>query len=147
MVRGLIAVVAFAALAACAPGDAGHLSVDDAYTPEPPTADVAAVYALIRNGAARADTLLGVTAPGAGRAELHQQVTEGGLMFHMQPVASLPIPARDSVPLAPGGLHVMLFGLPQRPAVGDTIDLLFTFRNAGEVPARARVVSRAELNR
>lgn len=147
MVRRLTAAVAVVAVWACAPADAGTLTVDDAYSPEPPTADVAAVYAVIRNGTARPDTLVGVAAPGAGRAELHQQVSEGGLMFQMQRISSLPVPARDSVLLAPGGLHVMLFDLPEQPAVGDTILVRFTFQRAGEIVAEARVASRAELNR
>lgn len=123
------------------------MRVEAAYSPLPPTVDVAAVYLVIRNPTQRPDTLIGVTAPGAQRAELHRQVTQDGMMFQMEPVDELPIPAQDSVALAPGGLHVMLFDLARHPVAGDTLDLVFRFRRAGELPVSVPVKSRSDLER
>ena len=46
---------------------------------------------------------------------------------------ALPIPAKGSVLLAPGGLHVMLMGLPQPLKAGTTLPLTLNFEKAGTV--------------
>lgn len=127
--------------------ESGGLRIEAAYSPLPPTVDIAAVYLVIHNPTQRSDTLIGVSAPGAQRAELHRQVTQDGMMFQMEPVDELPIPAQDAVALAPGGLHVMLFDLVRRPAVGDTLEMVFRFRRAGELPVSVLVRSRSDLER
>lgn len=145
MGRGLIAAGLIAGLGACA--EPASLTIGDAYTPVPPTADVAAVYLVIRNPTEQPDTLIEVAAPHAQRAELHRQVTRDGMMFQMERVETLAVPAGDSVSLSPGGLHVMLFDLATRPAVGDTLDLVLRFRHAGALPIRVLVKSRADIGR
>lgn len=145
MGRALIAAALVAGAFACT--ESAGLTVADAYSPLPPTADVAAVYLVIRNPTGRSDTLIEVAAPSAQRAEIHRQVTRDGMMFHMERVEALPVPARDSVSLGPGGLHVMLFGIAQRPAAGDTVDLILRFRYAGAVPIAVLVKPRSEIGR
>jgi len=145
VVRSLVVAALIAAVVSCT--ESRGVSVDEVYSPLPPTSDVAAVYLVIHNPTVQPDTLLAIVAPSAQRAEVHRQVTQNGMMFQMERVETLPIPARDSVVLAPGGVHVMLFGLRRRPAVGDTIDLVFQFRRAREVAAHALVKSRSELGR
>jgi len=143
--RRLVAAALVVGLAGCT--DSAGLTVGEAYSPLPPTADVAAVYLVIRNPTTQADTLIDVATPSARRAELHLQVTQDGMMFQMERVATLPVPAGDSVSFTPGGLHIMLFDLTTRPAAGDTVDLVLRFRHAGTVPVRAIVKSRSDIDR
>jgi len=50
----------------------------------------------------------------------------GGGAMVMRQIMSLPLPAGETVELAPGGYHVMLIGLVDPLKVGDTIDVTLT---------------------
>lgn len=141
--RALPWLAALAAVAACG-GDrdtvrAGALELRDARVMAPPTSSEAAAYVTVANRGAVADTLLDVIAAGAGMTMLHRQVSDGDVTG-MEHVDRLPIPARDSVVMAPGHLHIMLMQLAGRPAVGDSVTLELTFSRAGVVAVRAPVV-------
>lgn len=76
-----------------------------------------------------------------GVAELHQTTNDNGMM-KMLPVDSIAIPAKQSVELAPGGLHIMLINLPKPLEAGKTIALKLAFDNGTtldlQVPIQAR---------
>ena len=55
------------------------------------------------------------------------------------PVDRIEVPAGGSVALEPGGFHLMMLGLTETPAVGDTVELLLTFQEGGEVTVQAEV--------
>jgi copper(I)-binding protein len=63
----------------------------------------------------------------------------GGSMMKMQKVDRIEVPASGAVKLEPGGYHVMMFGLKQRLAVGDTVPVTLTFAEGGEVTVDAPV--------
>jgi copper(I)-binding protein len=69
--------------------------------------------------------------PRAARAELH----EAG----MRPVAELALRAGEAVAFAPGGRHVMLFGLDPALRPGERVPLTFTFGGAPPVTVEAEV--------
>jgi hypothetical protein len=97
--------------------------------------------------AAADDTLLGVSAPGA-RVEMHETMSMSGggamgAMTGMRPVASVPLPAGAAVRFAPGGKHLMIFGLDPKLKKGGTIRLSFRFRKAPPVTATAQLVGPA----
>ena len=50
----------------------------------------------------------------------------GGGAMVMRQIMSLPLPAGETVELAPGGYHVMLIGLVDPLEVGETIDVTLT---------------------
>lgn len=135
-------LAALAVTAACAGGRdgvrAGDLELRDARVMAPPTTSEAAAYVTVANRGPVADTLVDVIAAGAGRTMLHRQVTDGDVTS-MEHVDRLAIPARDSVVMAPGHLHIMLLDLAGRPAVGDSVTLEFTFTRGGVVAVRAPV--------
>jgi copper(I)-binding protein len=91
--------------------------------------------------AASDDRLLAVTAPGL-KVELHETMTAGG-MTSMRPIAGLALPAGKEVRFAPGGKHLMIFGLA--PGKTGTIPLTFRFQHAAPVVADARLVGAGEL--
>lgn len=79
---------------------------------------------------ARADTrLVGVSTPAAGVAEVHEMKMEGDTM-KMRAVPSLALPARTSVELKPGGLHLMLMDLKQPMTAGSTVPVTLHFEDA-----------------
>jgi copper(I)-binding protein len=99
----------------------------------------AAAYFALRGGAA-ADRLTGVESASATRAELH----EGGMMegmATMKPMAGIDVPADGRVAFAPGGDHVMLFGVDPAIRPGATLPLRLHFRSGAMVDAAARVVA------
>ena len=82
------------------------------------------------------DTLTAASSPDAGRIELHDHQMTDGIM-RMVKVPGIDIPDGQTVQLAPGGLHLMLFDMTVTPEETDTIPLVLTFENAGDINATA----------
>ncbi|QDZ08338.1 copper chaperone PCu(A)C [Sphingomonas panacisoli] len=97
-----------------------------------------AAYFTLKGGA-RDETLVAVEAPGAQRAEMHESVGNNG-MTSMAPIKLVAVRAGDTVTFAPGGKHVMLFGVKPQVQPGTTTLLSFTFANGPKVVVHARVV-------
>lgn len=85
--------------------------------------------AFMRITASRPMTLVGVSSPVAGTAEVHEMKMEGQVM-KMRPVAQLELPAGRTVELKPGGYHVMLMELKQPLKPGSSVPLDLVFRDA-----------------
>lgn len=80
--------------------------------------------------AAHATTLVGVSTPAAGSADVHEMKMEGNLM-KMRPLAGgLPLPAGQAVVLKPGGYHIMLTDLKAPLKKGDTVTMTLKFEDA-----------------
>jgi len=75
---------------------------------------------------ARATRLVDVQTPVAGRAEVHQMGMEGQTM-RMQKVDGIDLPAGQTVNLASGGYHVMLFDLKRQLKDGEQVPLTLSF--------------------
>lgn len=120
---------------ACAKG--GVVEVKDAWA-RSPTEDVGAVYFTVTNDGEAVDALIAVMSDVAERVEIHETTLEGG-QAQMHPVGSVEIPAGDQMAFEPGGFHVMLFGLVEPLAEGDTISLTLSFEEAGEIAVEAEV--------
>lgn len=93
---------------------------------------------LTLTGGARDDALISVSTPAAATAEVHQSSSEGGVM-RMRPVKALPVKAGQTVKLAPGGYHVMLMGLKQPLAAGQSFPLTLTFEHAPPATVQVEV--------
>ncbi|MFO1057641.1 MAG: copper chaperone PCu(A)C [Dongiaceae bacterium] len=89
-----------------------------------------AVYMTILNRGATADRLVAASSPAAARAELHQTISEGGVM-KMRPVDAIPIDPAGKAVLKPGGLHVMLLDLKAPLKQGETVPVTLVFDKAG----------------
>jgi copper(I)-binding protein len=100
-------------------------------------ASTGAAYVTITGGA-EADVLVSVTTPVATTAEVHETLIENGVT-KMRPAASLPIPAGKVVTFKPGGYHVMLTGLKQPLAAGQSFPLTLTFAHAPPVTVDVKV--------
>ncbi|MBK8160208.1 MAG: copper chaperone PCu(A)C [Rhodospirillaceae bacterium] len=98
----------------------------------PAGAKSGAVFVTIENTGDTPDQLLGASSDVAAMTEVHQMSMENDVMT-MKPAGILDIPAHGKVELKPHGLHIMLMGLKQRFAEGDTFAVTLTFAKAGSV--------------
>lgn len=96
-----------------------------------------AAYVTIVNGGA-ADALIGAATPVAARAALHGHQMDGDMM-KMRPVDRVALAPGATVTLAPGGMHIMMFGLTRRLVEGETFPLTLNFENAGALQVTATV--------
>jgi periplasmic copper chaperone A len=75
-------------------------------------------------------TLVGVSSPVAGVAEVHEMKMDGDVMKMRALDSGLALPAGKAVELKPGGYHVMLMDLKLPLLKDTTIPLKLTFKDA-----------------
>jgi len=97
-----------------------------------------AAYLTIINKGKVDDTLVSISTPVSGRAELHLSTMEGGIM-KMLPASFILIKAGKTVKLAPGGWHIMLMELKKPLNQGDSFPLTFCSKQAGKVTIKMHV--------
>ncbi|HMK13540.1 MAG TPA: copper chaperone PCu(A)C [Burkholderiales bacterium] len=73
--------------------------------------------------------LVAASSPVAGNAEIHLMRLENGVM-EMRQIKSLELPAKQTVKLEPGGLHIMLLDLKKPLKLGDKVPLRLTLQRA-----------------
>jgi copper(I)-binding protein len=130
----VIALIACALLSAChqqSKIEPGGVHVSDARSNAlPPTATVGAAYMKIESGAA--DELVSADTPIAEKVEFHTTQNENGTM-QMRELADLQISPDRPLVFSPGANHMMLLGLRQPLAAGNTFTMTLHFRRAGAV--------------
>lgn len=145
--------------AACAPNDApnatadpsaprtdgvAEVHVEDAWvrpvrgTPTAPT-NSAAYFTLRNRGDARAH-LVAASVEGVEITEIHETTMDDGVM-RMRPAERVEVPPGEEVAFQPAGLHVMLLGVRQELAEGDTLGLTLRFEDGTTHTAQALVRS------
>lgn len=107
---------------------AAEVKVSDAWSrATPPGLDVGGAFMTLT---ADADSkLVEASSPAASSAELHRMSMDKGTMV-MRRVDAIDLPKGKTVHLAPGGLHVMLFGLKAPLKAGEQLPLTLTVRDA-----------------
>lgn len=98
-----------------------------------------AIYMSILNGSAKTDTLISLSSPAAGMVEVHETYEQEEGMMGMRPAETVVVPAKDSLTLKPGGLHVMMMRLNRELKEGDNVEFTVEFSNAGEISLTAPV--------
>jgi len=101
--------------------------------PAPLAGGNGALYLTIANPTDADDQLTGITVAIAQMAELHESVNENNVMRMAPRPEGFAIPAGGQLALAPNGKHIMLMGLTQPLAVGDTFTATLTFAQAPAV--------------
>lgn len=101
-----------------------------------PGQSTAGVYLEIVSNADAA--LVAAASPIARSAEIHAMRIEGGVM-KMRAVPKVELPARKTIKLAPGELHVMLVGIKQPLREKDRVPLELTIEGAGGSKSTVRV--------
>ena len=97
-----------------------------------------AAYLVIRNPGEQDDALVAVDAAMADTVEIHSVTMDDGVM-RMRPVDSVAIPAGGEAVLEPGGYHIMLIGIRDALAEGDSVPLTLRFRSGATVDVTAPV--------
>lgn len=94
----------------------------------------------ITNDSAVPDVLEAVSSPQYDKVEMHTHEKAGNIM-RMFRVEQIGIPARGAATLAPGGLHLMLFGAKSPLKTGDSVTFNLRFRNGGTISTVAKIRS------
>lgn len=126
---------------ACETATLGELTIEHAWSKATIGADRPAVfYVEITNNGGADDSLVGITTPAASMPMLHETVVTDGIAS-MPHAMSVPVPAGQTVALAPGGYHGMLMDLTTAMKEGDHFPMTLTFEKAGEVTVNVDVLS------
>lgn len=127
--RGRLALIALAApLALSACGDPAPTYIDQAWVRLSPNKDRPAAGYFVAHGGDAGTQLRGVLTDYALKVEMHETVDEGGVMT-MKPVSSVDIPAKGTVAFAPGGKHLMLWGVNDTAISRGKMQLTFLLAN------------------
>jgi periplasmic copper chaperone A len=94
--------------------------------------------AFMRITAPQATSLIRVTTPVAGTAEVHEMQMQADVM-RMRAVPRLELPAGRTIELKPGGYHLMLMDLKQPLGPGSTVPLTLVFRDASGTERKLEV--------
>lgn len=130
----MAAVAAFVLTGPALAGDA-KIMVKDAYArASTPTSKSGAAFMMLMNQSDQADRLIAARTDSAKRTELHTHEEDGdGVMRMIHVEEGFEIPAGGMHMLQRGGDHVMLMGLTEPMAQGETVTLILTFEKAGEM--------------
>ncbi len=129
-----IATVLFATSVRAEDVKAGDLVISQAWTRATPGgAKTGGGFLTIENKGSAPDKLIGASADGAGKIEVHEMAMNDGVM-KMRPVkGGLTIDPGKTVKLAPGGYHLMMMDLKAPLKQGDKLPLTLQFEKAGKV--------------
>ncbi|MFG6157332.1 copper chaperone PCu(A)C [Halomonas sp. 1390] len=133
----LLSLLCMPLLGAVAQADS--LTVEGAHVRAvPPGSPTTAAFMTLSNPGETDLALVGGSSPLAGRLELHNHVMVDGVM-QMRRVEAIPLPAGETVRLAPGGWHLMMFELAASPAEGERVELTLTLDSGEAITLEAPV--------
>ena len=122
----LLALAAPLALTAC--GDPAPTYIDQAWVRLSPNKDTPSAGYFIAHGGDAATQLRGVLTDYALKVEMHESMDHGGMMM-MQKLDSVDIPAKTKVAFAPGGKHLMIWGVNDTAISRGKMTLTFLLAN------------------
>ncbi len=103
---------------------AEDFSFNNAYIPEmPPMMKMLAGYVTLSNNGEQDIIIDKACSKAFDSVEMHESKIVDSLAKMVQ-LKALRIPAKSSVTLKPGGIHLMLINPGKRPIAGDTIDVM-----------------------
>lgn len=106
-----------------------------------------AAYLTLDNRGDDPDRLISAYTDAATATELHEMMMDGEVMV-MRPVeGGIDIPAGEThtVALAPGGLHVMMIGVPEDLVVGEALVLTLTFESGLELQLAVPIMDAMQM--
>lgn len=115
------------------------LEVSDAWIRESnPARNITSAFVTLRNPTGKAIVVVGVSAPVAKVVEMHEMKTIDGVMS-MRRVDTIVVPARSSIKLEPGGMHLMLIDLVSRAKAGTVLPITFRINDGSSITVNAPV--------
>ncbi|MBU3020097.1 copper chaperone PCu(A)C [Paraglaciecola agarilytica] len=106
----------------------------------PPSVPNTSAYFEIENSGENDVTLVGGKADIANKVELHNHIMSGDVM-RMEKQSAVIIPAGKTITFAPGGLHMMIFGLKQPLKKEQIVPLALMTIDGQQIKFDAHVVS------
>lgn len=97
----------------------------------PPNAKVAGAFLSIENTGKSGDRLVSARTDAADSVEIHEMKMQGDMMQMRRLSEGLAIPAKQTVTLKPGGIHLMLIAPKQAIAEGHKVEITLLFEKAG----------------
>lgn len=137
--RGILGIVAGALLVSACQQQPAEPAVEQAWARLPAVSGRPGAAYFTLKGGSEADKLVGIASPAAARAELHETMQHAGVS-KMQPTREVVLDVGKDVAFAPGGKHVMLFGLSPSLKPGDRIPLVLTLASGKKLEAQAQLV-------
>ena len=113
-------------LSAC--GDPAPTYIDQAWIRLSPNKDRPSAGYFVAHGGDAGTQLRGVMTDYALKVEMHESVQEKGVMT-MKPIDSADIPAKGTLSFAPGGKHLMLWGVNDTAISRGKMQLTFLLAN------------------
>jgi hypothetical protein len=114
---------------------AGELVIGHPWTRATPKgARTGAGYLTITNHGQQPDRLVGGTAEGVDKVEVHEMTMRNDVMQMRQLAGGLEIKPGETVELKPSGAHLMMIGLKEPLQQGGTVKATLSFEKAGSVP-------------
>jgi len=89
-------------------------------------------------GGQQPDALIAAASPKAQRIEMHSTSMAGGVM-RMRAEQAMPVPANGTLSFAPGGNHLMLFGLAAGLKPGDRLPITLSFQSGAKINTSAEL--------
>jgi len=90
-----------------------------------PGKHITAAFMTLSNSSEASVNLVSASLKGAKKVEIHTHSHEGGVM-RMRQIEKIEVPAKGQVKLAPGGLHLMIFGVDK---LADKAEMELCFSN------------------
>ncbi|WP_420144603.1 copper chaperone PCu(A)C [Sphingobium sp.] len=122
----LIALVAPLALSGC--GDPAPSYVDQAWVRLSPNKDTPSAGYFVVHGGDAGVQLRGVMTDYALRVEMHESLTKDG-MTTMERIDQVDVPAKGEVAFAPGGKHLMIWGVNDTAISRGKMQMTFLMGN------------------
>ena len=128
--QGAMPMAEMAATEAPPQPEPGKLTIVDVRArPAPLAGGTGAVYFTVLNGLDTAVQLVSAESAAAAAVETHETTNENGVMKMSPLPEGYAIPAGEALVLQPGGKHIMLIGLVEPLAPGDSVELTVNFDN------------------
>ncbi len=136
LLRAVIAGLALLGLNPALAGDisAGNLIIENPWSRATPKgAKVGAGYLGLINIGTNDDRLVSATSDVSERVEIHTMTMEAGVMKMRRLPDGLPVKARSTVTLKPGGYHLMFIDLKAPLEKDQDFNVTLTFEKTGDI--------------
>jgi periplasmic copper chaperone A len=125
-------LIVFISLSATSLWCSAELTVTNAWvTLAPPSSQVNAAYVKFTNTQKQSQVITHISADCCAMTMLHETRQDQG-KASMNHLEQLTIPAKSTVELKPGGIHIMLMKPVKPLALNDTVNLTLTFSDGSQ---------------
>ena len=129
----------------CSNPASNDIEISNAWIREVPAeSEVTALYFDIENQGDSEDFIVSVEAPFSEKAEIHSTVVDQNGNAKMVKLEEVKIDKGENVRFAPGGNHVMLFGLSEEMNAGEEYEITVNLKKEGKRTLKANVIGLKE---